>query len=45
LGNIAFRTGKKIEWDAASMTCKAVPEAAAIIHRQYRKGWDLKSVS
>ena len=27
LGNVAFRTGKKIEWDAANMRAKNCPEA------------------
>lgn len=41
LGNIAFRTGKRIEWDAARMRAKGVPEADALIHHEYRKGWKL----
>ena len=41
LGNIAFRTGKRIEWDAARMRAKGVPEADRLIHHEYRKGWKL----
>jgi predicted dehydrogenase len=41
LGNIAFRLGKKIEWDAANLRCPNAPEAAALIRRAYRKGWVL----
>jgi predicted dehydrogenase len=41
LGNIAFRLGKKIEWDAANLRCPNAPEANAIIRRVYRKGWVL----
>jgi predicted dehydrogenase len=41
LGNVAYRTGKKLQWDAASLTATNAPEAAQLIRRQYRKGWDL----
>ncbi|MDB6027807.1 MAG: putative dehydrogenase [Verrucomicrobiales bacterium] len=41
LGNVAFRTGKKIEWDAAAMKAKNAPEAANFLQRDYRKGWTL----
>ena len=41
LGNVAFRAGKKLEWDATTMKAKNCPEADAFIHREYRKGWKL----
>jgi predicted dehydrogenase len=41
LGNVAFRLGKKIEWDADKLVCRNAPEAAPIIRRAYRKGWEL----
>ena len=41
LGNVAFRAGKKLEWDSAAMKAKNCPEADAFIHREYRKGWKL----
>ncbi|MBS0206481.1 MAG: Gfo/Idh/MocA family oxidoreductase [Planctomycetes bacterium] len=41
LGNVAYRVGKKIEWDAANLRCPNAPEAAGIIQREYRKGWKL----
>ena len=41
LGNVAFRVGKKLEWDAATMKAKNCSEADAFIHREYRKGWKL----
>ncbi|MBM3878405.1 MAG: Gfo/Idh/MocA family oxidoreductase [Verrucomicrobia bacterium] len=41
LGNVAYRTGQKIVWDAASLEAKGVPEAAPIIRRSYRAGWTL----
>jgi len=41
LGNVAYRTGKKIEWDYETMQAKNAPEAAPLIKRpSYRKGWD-----
>ncbi len=40
LGNVAIRTGKKIEWDAAALKARnGVPEAERYIRREYRKGW------
>jgi hypothetical protein len=41
LGNVAFRTGKRIEWDAANMKVTNAPEAARFVKRIYRKGWNL----
>jgi predicted dehydrogenase len=41
LGNVAFRTGKKIEWDAQNMQVTNAPEAERFIRRDYRKGWSL----
>jgi predicted dehydrogenase len=41
LGNIAYRTGKKIEWDAKKLKAKGCPEADQLIQHHYRKGWKL----
>ncbi len=41
LGNVAYRVGKKLEWDAAKLYAYNAPEAEALIHREYRKGWSL----
>jgi predicted dehydrogenase len=41
LGNVAFRAGKRLEWDAAKMKAPNCPGADAFIHREYRKGWKL----
>jgi predicted dehydrogenase len=43
LGNVAYRTGKKIYWSPATLKAKGVAEADPIIHRKYRKGWSLKA--
>jgi len=41
LGNVAYRVGRKIEWDAQKMAAKNAPEAAPFIRREYRTGWKL----
>jgi predicted dehydrogenase len=41
LGNIAYRTGKKIEWDAEKLEAKNAPEAKQYVNKEYRKGWEL----
>ncbi len=43
LGNVAYRTGRVLEWDAASLAAKGIPEAGPILRREYRKGWSLPS--
>lgn len=39
LGNVSYRTGQKIEWDAKNMKATNCPEAERYIRREYRKGW------
>jgi predicted dehydrogenase len=39
LGNVAYRAGQKLEWDAASMRATNCPEADRFIRRNYRDGW------
>ena len=41
LGNVAYRVGKKLEWDAEKMKATNAPEADQYIKRAYRKGWEL----
>jgi predicted dehydrogenase len=41
LGNVAFRTGKKLQWDAANLKATNCPEADQYLRREYRKGWTL----
>jgi len=41
LGNVAYRTGKKLEWDAKRLKATNAPEADRFIRRPYRKGWTL----
>jgi predicted dehydrogenase len=41
LGNVAYRVGKKLEWDAQSLRATNAPEADPLIRREYRSGWSL----
>jgi predicted dehydrogenase len=41
LGNVAYRAGKKLEWDPVELKAKNCPEAAPLIRRTYRPGWKL----
>ena len=41
LGNVAYRTGKKIEWDSENFQATNAPEAEPFIRREYRQGWKL----
>jgi hypothetical protein len=45
LGNVAYRVGKKIEWNPAELRCPGSPEADKFIKREYRKGWELKELA
>jgi hypothetical protein len=40
LGNLAYRAGKKLLWDAQTMRVTNVPDANALLWPEYRKGWD-----
>jgi predicted dehydrogenase len=41
LGNLAIRTGRKLEWDGPNMKCTNVPEANDLVEFKYREGWKL----
>ncbi|MBI1785357.1 Gfo/Idh/MocA family oxidoreductase [Candidatus Sumerlaeota bacterium] len=41
LGNVAYRTGKKLHWDHVKLRATDCPEADHFIRREYRKGWSL----
>jgi len=41
LGIVAYRAGKKLEWDAKNLKVTNCPEANRFIRREYRKGWTL----
>jgi hypothetical protein len=41
LGNVAYRTGKKLEWDYQALRATNAPAADPFIKRpEYRKGWE-----
>jgi len=41
LGNVAYRSGRKLQWDAGKMTIPNAPQAERYLTREYRKGWEL----
>ncbi len=41
LGNVAYRAGKKLEWDAKNMRIPNAPDAERFLRREYRAGWKL----
>jgi predicted dehydrogenase len=40
LGNLAVRTGTRVEWDAAKMRARNV-DVSHLVKRKYRKGWEV----
>jgi predicted dehydrogenase len=45
MGNIAYKTGRKVYWDAATGTFKNDAEANALIKAHYNNGWQLPKIS
>ena len=41
LGNVAYRTGRKLEWDTVACKVTNTREADQFIRRKYRSGWKL----
>jgi hypothetical protein len=41
LALVAYRVGKKLQWDAKNLRAKNCPEADQYIRKTYRKGWVL----
>jgi predicted dehydrogenase len=41
LGNVAYRVGKKLEWDSMNLKATNCPEADRYIRKPYRQGWTL----
>ena len=39
-GNLALRSGHKIDWDSAALQARGHPELGALIRRPYRSGWE-----
>jgi hypothetical protein len=42
LGNVAYRAGRKLQWDAVAMRATNAPEADAFLRRTPRSGWTLE---
>jgi predicted dehydrogenase len=41
LGNVAYRTGRKLEWDAEKLQATNCPEAERFLRNEYRAGYSL----
>ncbi|MEZ6033637.1 MAG: Gfo/Idh/MocA family oxidoreductase [Planctomycetaceae bacterium] len=41
LGNVAYRLGKALEWDAENLVATNAPEASKFITKTYRPGWEV----
>jgi len=41
LGNVAYRSGRRIEWNAKTMRIPNAPDAERFLRRTYRPGWSL----
>ena len=41
LGNVAYRVGKKLAWDAPKLEATHCPEADRFLRKDYRPGWSL----
>ncbi len=41
LGTVAFRVGRKLEWDPVALKARNCPEADAFIRPPYRQGWEI----
>ncbi|MGB0578426.1 MAG: Gfo/Idh/MocA family oxidoreductase [Limisphaerales bacterium] len=41
LGNVAYRAGKKLRWNAKQMKIPNAPDAERFLKREYRAGWTL----
>jgi predicted dehydrogenase len=41
LGNVAYRSGRKLEWDPKNLRIRNAPAAERFLGRKYRKGWSL----
>ncbi len=41
LGNVAYRVGQPLDWDAKALQATNCPEASKYISKQYRPGWEV----
>ncbi len=45
LGNVAFRAGQPIQWDAANLQVTGSEQATQLLRKEYRPGWEVRAVS
>lgn len=41
LGNVSYRVGKALDWDAKNLVATNCPEADKFISKEYRSGWEV----
>ena len=41
LGIVAFRSGQRVEWDAANLQASGAPDVERFVKKQYRKGFEV----
>lgn len=41
LGNVAYRSGQTIRWDAEKLRVNNLPDAEPLLRREYRSGWSI----
>ena len=41
LGNVAFRTGEPLDWDAKHLKVINTSKADQYIRKEYREGWEV----
>ena len=41
LGSVAYRVGKRLEWDPVNLKAANCPEADKFLRPKYREGWIL----
>lgn len=41
LGNVAYRAGSPLDWDAKKLSATNCPEAAKFVSKEYRAGWEV----
>jgi hypothetical protein len=41
LGNVAFRAGQSLDWDAAKLRATNCPAAEKLVRKEYRAGWEV----
>ena len=43
LGNVSYRVGKALDWDAKNLVATNCPDADAFISKRYRAGWEVEA--